>query len=120
MHRPVHVCEDAQGGAMPSESRSREPRGNAAIEDIAYGAPDGSTVEAFLITPARGAVGAASGPSSSDGAAGVVFWHWFDPKAPDGDARSSAVTWISATTPSSSSAPVDRSDGRIGSVEDVA
>jgi len=70
---------------MASGSRSREQRGNAAIEDITYGAPDGSTVEAFLITPARGAVDAASGPSSSDRAAGVVFWHWFDPKAPDGD-----------------------------------
>ena len=70
---------------MASGSRSREQRGNAAIEDITYGAPDGSTVEAFLITPAFGAVGAASGPSSSDGAAGIVFWHWFDPKAPDGD-----------------------------------
>ena len=61
---------------MSDESRSRVRRGDALIEDIGYAAPDGSTVEAYLVAPAD---------AGTTHGAGVVFWHWFDPKAPDGD-----------------------------------
>jgi len=53
--------------------RSREARDSATVADIAYGAPDGD-VKAYLIEPAGDAVGA-----------GVLFLHWFDPEAPDGN-----------------------------------
>jgi pimeloyl-ACP methyl ester carboxylesterase len=61
---------------MSVERRSTERRADAHIEDIRYAGPDRLTVEAYLVTPADA--------DTRDGA-GVVFWHWFDPKAPDGD-----------------------------------
>ena len=58
-------------------SRSVERRGEALLEDGTYRGPDGEGVEAFLVRPSRVEEGTA-GP-------GIVAWHWFDPKAPDGD-----------------------------------
>ena len=62
---------------MAVHSRSHERRGDALVEDITYEGPDGSTVDAFLIMPVDSAASRAS--------AGILFWHWFDTKAPDGD-----------------------------------
>ena len=56
-------------------ARSTEPRGAAVIEDGTFAGPDGEPVEAFLVRPS----------GDDGGAAGIVAWHWFDPKAPDGD-----------------------------------
>lgn len=53
--------------------RSREPRGSATLIDATYSAPDGD-VEAYLVEPGEGA-----------SRAGVLFLHWFDPEAPDGN-----------------------------------
>jgi pimeloyl-ACP methyl ester carboxylesterase len=66
---------------MTETGRAGERRGDALIEDITYAGPDGSTVEAYLITPSS----AESPVDPSVGRAGAMFWHWFDPKAPDGD-----------------------------------
>ncbi len=66
---------------MTETGRAGERRGDALIEDITYTGPDGSTVEAYLITPSS----AESPVDPSVGRAGAMFWHWFDPKAPDGD-----------------------------------
>ena len=62
------------GGAAWSV-RSTERRGDVVVEDGTYTGPDGDPVEAFLVRADRGA----------ERAAGIVAWHWFDPKAPDGD-----------------------------------
>jgi dienelactone hydrolase len=53
--------------------RSREDRDGAAVVDVTYRAPDGD-VEAYLVESA----------SDAD-RAGVLFAHWFDPEAPDGN-----------------------------------
>ena len=66
---------------MTEGARSSERRRDTLIEDITYAGPDGSTVEAYLVTPSS----AAARADPTVGRAGVVFWHWFDPKAPDGD-----------------------------------
>jgi len=66
---------------MSETGRAGERRGHALIEDITYAGPEGSTVEAYLITPSS--TGSPADPSVRR--AGVMFWHWFDPKAPDGD-----------------------------------
>lgn len=55
--------------------RATDRRGGAAVEDGTYLGPDGEPVEAFLVRPDRG----------DERAAGIVAWHWFDPRAPDGD-----------------------------------
>src|SRR4029079_5519345 len=81
MHRPSTFCDDGLGGAMSETGRAGERRGHAMIEDITYAGPDGSTVAAYLITPSS--TGSPADPSVRR--AGVMFWHWFDPKAPDGD-----------------------------------
>jgi dienelactone hydrolase len=55
--------------------RSTKALGSAVVEDGSYAGPDGRPVEAFLVRP-----------TEFDGAAaGVLAWHWFDTKAPDGD-----------------------------------
>jgi dienelactone hydrolase len=61
--------------AVPWSVRATDRRGDAAVEDGTYPGPDGEPVEAFLVRPDRG----------DARAAGIVAWHWFDPKAPDGD-----------------------------------
>ena len=62
-------------GPVTWSVRSTERRGDAVVEDGAYPGPDGDPVKAFLVRPEQ-----------LDGdAAGIVAWHWFDPKAPDGD-----------------------------------
>ena len=66
---------------MTEAARSSERHGDTLIEDITYAGPDGSTVEAYLVTPSS----AAARADPTVGRPGVVFWHWFDPKAPDGD-----------------------------------
>lgn len=46
------------------------------VDDIRFDGPDGEPVEAFLVRPD----GAAAGPGPA-----ILFWHWFDTEAPDGD-----------------------------------
>jgi len=58
--------------------RASERRGDAAVEDILYRGPDGEAVVAYLVRPAASRPGDDRGP-------GLLFWHWYDPKAPDGD-----------------------------------
>lgn len=53
--------------------RSLEDRGSAEVIDLVYETPEGD-VEAYLVEPK----GEPSG-------AGVIFLHWFDPEAPDGN-----------------------------------
>ncbi|HSM01842.1 MAG TPA: hypothetical protein VK960_05295 [Acidimicrobiia bacterium] len=52
--------------------RTRERRGPAVVVDATYGAPDGE-VESYVVEPA------------DPGGAGVLFLHWFDSEAPDGN-----------------------------------
>jgi dienelactone hydrolase len=59
-------------------ARSSESREAAVVEDGTYAGPDGGAVDAYLVRPASSDVGHRTGP-------GVLAWHWFDPKAPDGD-----------------------------------
>jgi dienelactone hydrolase len=59
-------------------ARSSESRDAAIIEDGTYAGPDGAAVDAYLVRPATSGDGHRTGP-------GVLAWHWFDPKAPDGD-----------------------------------
>jgi dienelactone hydrolase len=63
---------------MTWSARSTERRGLAAVEDGTYLGPDGEPVEAFLVR-------SHDDGERDGGAAAVVAWHWFDPKAPDGD-----------------------------------
>ena len=58
---------------MTMAERSREQRGQAVVADVTYNAPDGE-VEAYLVEPTGGTT-----------AVGVLFLHWFDPEAPDGN-----------------------------------
>ena len=59
--------------AVTVVERSREERAAAVVVDLTHESPEGE-VEAFLVEP--------SGESPR---AGVVFLHWFDPEAPDGN-----------------------------------
>ena len=60
---------------------SSEARDRALVDDVGFDGPDGSPVEAYLVRPADGD---GEGRGGGDGAA-VLFWHWFDTQAPDGD-----------------------------------
>ena len=62
-------------GAVAWRADSTARRGDAVVEDGTYAGPDSEPVEAFLVRPDDG----------DARAAGIVAWHWFDPKAPDGD-----------------------------------
>ena len=62
-------------GTVTWSADTTEPRGDAVVEDGTYAGPDGEPVEAFLVRP----------DGRHGRAAGIVAWHWFDPKAPDGD-----------------------------------
>ena len=65
-------------GSVTWSARSTERRGIATVEDGSYRGPDGEPVEAFLVR-------SHDDDERDARAAGVVAWHWFDPKAPDGD-----------------------------------
>jgi len=54
-------------------TRSREERDHAIVTDLVYG-NGGMTVEAYLVEPEGGGTGPA-----------VLYLHWFDPEAPDGN-----------------------------------
>jgi len=54
--------------------RSRDLREHAVVTDLVYGDPAVGDVEAYLVAPEAGGVGAA-----------VLYLHWFDPEAPDGN-----------------------------------
>jgi dienelactone hydrolase len=64
-----------QGATLPSMD-------GAIVEDIRYdggaGAPGG--VEAYLVRPGR-----AGGPPAPGSCAAILFWHWLDSEAPDGN-----------------------------------
>jgi dienelactone hydrolase len=66
-------------GATGFRIGSSESRGSAVVEDGTYVGPDGAIVEAYLVRPA------ASSENGSHAGPGIVAWHWFDTKAPDGD-----------------------------------
>ena len=56
-----------------------ETRGPAVVEDVIVAGPGIGEVEAYLVRPAvAGASGATRGP-------GIVWWHWLDTEAPDGN-----------------------------------
>ena len=54
--------------------RSRDQRYHATVTDLVYGDPTMGEVESYLVEPQDGGGGAA-----------VLFLHWFDPEAPDGN-----------------------------------
>lgn len=54
--------------------RSRETRDHAEVVDVVYGDPETGDVEAYLVEPAAGGTGPA-----------VLYLHWFDTEAPDGN-----------------------------------
>jgi hypothetical protein len=56
--------------------RNTSPRGSAVVDDLLFAADGIGEVEAFLVRPAT----RAARPG-----AGVVWWHWLDTEAPDGD-----------------------------------
>src|SRR5262245_54103507 len=57
---------------------SSETRDGAVVDDVLFDGPDGSPVEAFLVRPADDDACSPAGPA-------ILFWHWFDTQAPDGD-----------------------------------
>jgi dienelactone hydrolase len=60
---------------------SSASRGGAFVDDVVFRGPDGEDVEAYLVRPDRGGEATASrspGP-------GILFWHWLDSEAPDGN-----------------------------------
>ncbi|MFN8620724.1 MAG: hypothetical protein U0869_08290 [Chloroflexota bacterium] len=67
-----------EGAAGPGFSvvAQRDAAG-ARVRDTRYAAPDGAEVAAWLVEPAD-TPGSGAGP-------GVLFAHWFDPDAPDGN-----------------------------------
>ena len=63
---------------MDVRSVGSEQRGEALVEDLVIDPGGGDPpIEAFLAGPAT--------PAPRDTGAGVLFAHWFDPEAPDGD-----------------------------------
>ena len=73
----------APAQAGPDELRvdavAAETRGPAVVEDVIVAGPGIGEVEAYLVRPAMpGESGAARGP-------GIVWWHWLDTEAPDGN-----------------------------------
>jgi hypothetical protein len=61
------------------EERGREVRGGALVRDVRYDGGAGGPVEAYLVEPARNA------PRVPARRPGVLFAHWYDPVAPDGN-----------------------------------
>ncbi len=57
-------------------SRTIDHRDRSLIEDIRFNGPDGLDVQAYLVRPAD--TDGSRGP-------GLVFWHWLDSEAPDGN-----------------------------------
>lgn len=61
--------------------RATETRDGALIEDLLFEGPDGLDIEAYLV---RSGASAGCGPASQ-GAAGILMWHWLDTEAADGN-----------------------------------
>jgi len=64
------------GGELRIDVKSTSPRGSVAVEDLVFAGDEIDEVEAFLVRPAAGA---------ARPGAGVVWWHWLDTEAPDGN-----------------------------------
>ena len=64
---------------MGLEERGRETRGDAVVRDVRYDGGAGGDVEAYLVGPGWDA---GSKPAERPG---VLFAHWFDTEAPDGN-----------------------------------
>ena len=58
------------------EVKATEHRGSAAVDDLLYADDSIGEVEAFLVRPAT---------SSASPRSGIVWWHWLDSEAPDGN-----------------------------------
>ena len=58
----------------PVVEQSRETRDHATVIDLVYGDPGVDEVAAYLVEPEAGGMGPA-----------VLYLHWFDPEAPDGN-----------------------------------
>lgn len=50
------------------------------VEDLTYQGADGQAVEAYLVRPDLPV-----GETAADPGAGILFWHWLDTEAPDGN-----------------------------------
>lgn len=61
---------------------SAAERGGARVRDIVHDDGTGGEVEAWLVEPPEAVTGAGGAPRP-----GVLFAHWFDTEAPDGDRR---------------------------------
>jgi dienelactone hydrolase len=59
------------------EIRGTDRRGGAVIDDISYPGPDDEPVVAYLVHPTT-----IDAPGAG---AALLAWHWYDPKAPDGN-----------------------------------
>jgi hypothetical protein len=66
----------ASAEVLLTEVARREEAG-ARVRDVRYAAPDIGEVAAWLVEP--------PGAPDGTGRPGVLFAHWFDPQAPDGD-----------------------------------
>ena len=71
-----------------------ETRGQAVVEDVIVAGPGIGDVEAYLVRPA------APGPDAPTGGAshgpGILWWHWLDTEAPDGNRNEfldEAIEW---------------------------
>lgn len=64
----------------PFEVSIHSGSGGAIVEDLTYRGADGNAVEAFLVRPDLPPVEAAADPGP-----GILFWHWLDTEAPDGN-----------------------------------
>jgi dienelactone hydrolase len=60
---------------MTSDQPAGEPAPGVLVEDVSWPDPDDEPVTAWLVRP-----GAAAAP-----APGILFWHWLDTEAPDGN-----------------------------------
>jgi len=66
----------AVGGELRIDLTSTTERGSAVVDDLVFAADDIGEVEAFLVRPAT---------RTARSGAGVVWWHWLDTEAPDGN-----------------------------------
>ena len=71
-------------GGGPVTVIARDTRDGALVDDLRFPA-GGIETEAYLVRPDRSASHRAPSPRSAAGLPGILWWHWLDTEAPDGN-----------------------------------
>ena len=86
----AHAGAEAGSGELRVDAVAAETRGPAVVEDVLIAGPSIGEVTAYLVRPA--VTNAARGP-------GLVWWHWLDTEAPDGNRTEfldEAIDWAAS------------------------